>query len=173
MKPILNTRTAALFLAFVPMLALADPAKRALTVEAHVVPTTLRLAGQIEISAVLTNIDPSRQVVLRGEPGWTAAGGFSIEVTDASGNRRLAKPQDGGITLEQASTGSRRFMLGPGFGYGTSRVVDAKALFPAPGSYTLRVLYQAPRPASGQGNGQGALEGETASSDAVSVRVIH
>ena len=170
MNRIVNTATLAALLALAPLSAAADAAKKALTLHVEVAPRAVSLSGQIEVSAVLTNTDERRQVVLRGEPGWTAAGGFSIEVTDASGNRRAAKPEAGGITLEDASTGSRRFLLTPGFAYGTSRVIDAKELFLAPGTYTLRVIYQAPKPANGQGNGNG-LEGETASAEPVTVTV--
>lgn len=170
MNRFINVAGFAALLAVTPLTLLADPAKKALTLHAEVAPRAVSLAGQIEVSAVLTNTDDRRQVVLRGEPGWTAAGGFSIEVTDASGNRRATKPEEGGITLEVASTGSRRFLLTPGFAYGTSRVMDAKDLFSSPGTYTLRVIYQAPKPGNGQGNGN-ALEGETASAEPVTVTV--
>ncbi len=120
---------------------------------------------------MLTNVDRSRDVILRGEPGWSSGGGFSIEVTDASGNRRTARPQEGGIALEAAASGTRRFVLTPGFAFGTSRVLEAKELFPAPGTYTLRVLYQAPKPGNAQSVGNGPLEGESAASNPLTVVV--
>lgn len=170
MNRIVNTVGLSALLALAPLSVFANSTAKALALQAEVAPRTVSLAGKIEVSAVLTNVDERRQVELRGEPGWTASGGFSIEITDASGNRRTAKPEEGGITLQAASAGSRRFLLTPGFAYGTSRLIDAKELFPAPGTYTLRVIYQAPKPASAQGN-DGVLEGETAASETVSVNV--
>lgn len=151
--------------------ASSNTATRALTMQAEVAPASARFSGSVEVSAVLTNTDRSRDVILRGEPGWSSGGGFSIEVTDASGNRRLVKPEEGGMTLEAASTGTRRFVLTPGFAFGTSRVLQTKELFPSPGTYTIRVIYQAPKPGNGQSIGNGQLEGETAASTPVTVVV--
>lgn len=169
MKHLLAACTSALALTLAPMAVSANA--RALSIQAEVMPASVSRTSRVEVSAVLTNVDPRRQVALRGEPGWTAGGGFSIEVVDPSGSRRTAKPEPGGMTLQAASTSSRRVVLMPGFGYGSSRVIDAKDLFPSTGTYTIRVIYQAPKPSNQASSVSGALEGEMAVSEPVSVNV--
>jgi len=85
------------------------------------VPTTLRLSRAVPMVVLVRNVEPQRRVVLRGQLGFSPAGGLELVVIDSQGNRHTIEPTAGDMTLEQARAGSRRVVLDAGHGMGIQR----------------------------------------------------
>lgn len=153
-----------------PAAALAQ--KSNLLVAASISPRTVSHDGVVQLEARIQNDGRNRAVVLRGEPGWTAEGGVSLQVIDSSGNTQSIKPELGGPSAEDVRTGSRKLVLKSGEGVSLTRQLAASEIFPRPGTYTVIFHYRSPQPGNGNRSvNPDELEGEVAQSSPLTVVV--
>jgi hypothetical protein len=126
----------------------------------------------VVLQVLLRNPRESGRVVLRGQPGFSAGGGLSLKVENSAGQVTTIAPTEGGLTLEEARTGSRRVVLGPGNGISVQRPELASDLFAQPGVYKVHVTYASPSPAQGNPDaGVGGEENVQATSNTVEITV--
>ena len=115
------------------------PPRGELRIEASV-DGKFRLDGELRITVVLTNAG-GQDLMLPADPGWDQAGGLSIEITSASGDRRTAshpdEPMRGSVSLE----GAPGVTLAPGHSLALFRSLPAEEVLSAPGDYRVQVIY--------------------------------
>ncbi len=137
-------------------------------------PPTIHLARAVPMVVLVRNTDPQhRRVVLRGQLGFSQAGGLELVIIDSQGTRRSIAPTPGDMTLEEARTGSRRVVLDAGHGMGIQRRTQALDMFPTVGHYQVQVNYRSPMPVNGNPSVIGdEVEGSEATSNVVDVEVV-
>lgn len=161
-----------LLLAFAPCASMAQSGST-LLVEIKTPKTRLHLGGRMQMTVVLRNTGAQQSVVLRGDPGFSAAGGMELVVIDGQGVSHSLPPTSGDMTLEQAQAGTRRVVLPPGHGHAVYRQAHVQTFFPAVGRYQIRVNYRSPLPSAGNPSVvPSAVEGSEASSTPVAIEVV-
>jgi hypothetical protein len=112
-----------------------------------------RSNNRVPFVVVVRNGEANRRLVLPGQPGFAAGGGFDLVVVDSQGIERSAAARRGDIDPDPVRASNRRLVLDPGHGFGFSRIELASDLFPRPGRYQVYVAYRNPRPGNGgEGN---------------------
>jgi len=133
---------------------------------------TVRLDEELAIHVFIQNAEQQRRVVLRGEPGFSEAGGVRIEFSDERGTRSLLPTTQGTLSLAEAREGDRAMVLEPGEGIGMHRRLPVEAVFQRPGRYTIRALYESPSPtARNPSVDRNNVEGATAQSAELIIEV--
>jgi hypothetical protein len=136
-----------------------------LSVEVRVSKSTIRLGDVIGGTVIIQNIDPQQSIALRGEPGFSATGGFELISIDGERTSRELPASPGGMPLAEVRSGSKRIVLAPGRGLTIPLRAASAQLFPSPGHYQLVVSYQSLLPdAANRSVEPGVLEGVQASS---------
>lgn len=144
----------------------------ALEMAVHVPVTRVRFDETLPISVVWKNRSPSQTLVLRGEPGPSAAGGLSLFVIDANRSSRPLPVAAGRMTLQEVVSGSRRIELAPGHGHGIAKRFRVNEVFPSPGRYRIEARYQSPIPIVGNPTiSPEAIEGSSAVAISVEIEV--
>lgn len=132
----------------------------------------VRLDEEIAIHVFIQNAEQQRRVALRGEPGFSEAGGVRIEFSDERGTRSLIPATRGTLSLSEAREGDRAMVLEPGEGLGLQRRLPVEAVFQRPGRYTIRAFYESPSPSARNPSvDRNNVEGVTAQSAELTIEV--
>lgn len=135
-----------------PLLLLLSSASFAQTrspleITLHTTSTKVTRDQTIPVQVILRNVDERQRVVLRGEPGFSEAGGIELSASDQRGAATRLDRSRGAMSLREAQEGDRRVVLAPGESLGVHRRIHVGSVFRTPGTYTLKALYQSPVPA--------------------------
>lgn len=132
----------------------------------------VRLDEELAIHVFIQNAEQQRRVALRGEPGFSEAGGVRIEFADEQGTRSLLPTTAGTLSIAEAREGNRAIVLEPGEGIGMHRRLPVEAVFQRPGRYTIRAFYESPSPSARNPNvDRNNVEGATAQSAELTIEV--
>lgn len=135
--------------------------------------TKVKRDGAVSLLVILRNTSKSDRVVLRGNPGFTEAGGLTVVATNGRGERLELPATRDDLTREDARRSDRRVVLGPEEGLGFSRPVRVNRWFPTPGRYQVTVDYASPTPTNeNRAVVSGEIEGSRTTSAPVSIEVV-
>ena len=121
------------------------PASGELSIEVRTNSNRVRVTDEIVVTVVFRS--PEREITIWNALGWGAPAGLYLQVLDSSGHEVRNDfvpflhplPPDRVGKNALISIGGRVFA-------GFDSQISVKALFPGPGSYTIKCLYSAPLP---------------------------
>ena len=157
-----------MLIALAPIAAIAQSEPR-VEVTLHTPVTQVRRGQTLPVTVIVQSTEERRRTVLRGDPGFTEAGGIELVAIDEAGTEFRLSPTRSEWTRDQVRSGDRRVVLEPRTGFGMQRRVRAADWFPRAGRYELVASYASPLPVEGN---RSVIEGDIEGSVGTSLPVV-